>query len=122
MAPRLDTDIRGKARQSRFFRLVQLHSRNKAALPHFNDPREVSQSSERHLQMLNFRLQRFQDPLVFKNLQARLGRGTAQRISGVAVAVGQSFPLGNRPVKSNKYFSCYQSNSERKIAATQAFT
>src|SRR5437667_2896603 len=72
--------------------------------------------------MPDFRLQSFQDLLVLKNLKASLGSGAADCIPSVAVAVSEGSAISNRSIKSGKYFFCYQSNSERKISCTQAFS
>src|SRR5678815_2063058 len=61
-----DTDVCSKP----WFALIQLYSRNKPALPDFNDGRNLPQTSECFRQMLDFWLESFQDLLGFKNLQA----------------------------------------------------
>src|SRR4029453_2044572 len=101
VSPGFDTDLCGKlwsvpsrGGQPALARLIQLYSRNKPALPDFNDARNSPQAGECLRQMLDFWLESFQDLLGFKDLEGCLGRRAAERVPSVAVSISKCSTVG----------------------------
>ena len=72
--------------------------------------------------MPDFRLQFFQNALIFKHLQTGFDCGAAKGISRVAMTVGERFTVGHGAIEHQKQFVRDQSNIKRKLSSRQTFT
>src|SRR5207244_235236 len=94
MATGLETNGRGQTGPETVRRFFNLNAGNKSALSDFFYTREFLQISQCRAQASNFRLQSFQDMFFLEDFEARLRCCASERISRIAVPVGESFTIG----------------------------